>query len=180
MAQRVGEPSLSVALEETPLSTPLSFAVTSAVPTFQTFQSQLLGNFFPLISGHRPSFAGPEPTTEAVSMTTARTLGFQFPAPVAQGSNILGTHSDESSSAVGSLPIGQSVSQPPVVSDSSPILHFSLPTDGTPDEQYQCMMKMAQALQGMALSVRPSVFPVAPEIQQPFSVFQAHPTSPPP
>ena len=143
MAQRVGEPSLSVALEETPLSIPLSFAVTSTVPTFQTFRSQSLGNFSPLISGHRPSFAGPEATTEAVSMTTARTLGFQFPAPIAQGSDILSTHSTESSSTVGSLPFGQSVSQPLVVSDSSLVLHFSLPTDGTLDEQYQCMMAMA-------------------------------------
>ena len=76
MAQCVGEPSLSVALEETPLSTPLSFAVTSAVPPYQAFQSQMPGNFSPLISGHRPTFASPEPITESVSVTTTRALGF--------------------------------------------------------------------------------------------------------
>ena len=83
MAQRVGEPSLSVALKETPLSTPLSFAVISAVPTYQAFQSQMPGSFTPLISGCRPTFASPKPVTESVSLTATRALGFQFTAPLA-------------------------------------------------------------------------------------------------
>ena len=83
MAQRVGKPSLSVALEETSLSTPLSIAVTSVVPFHQSFQPQSPGNFSSLISGRRPSFAGLESVTEAVSMTATRALGFQFTAPLA-------------------------------------------------------------------------------------------------
>ena len=111
-------------------------------------------------------------------MTTTRAPNFQFTAHLTQGFDTFGTHSVESSSVVGSFPFGQSVSQPLLASDPSPVLHFSLPIDGTPDEQYQNMMEMAQTLQGMALSIRPPVFPVTPEVQQPFSVFQAHPTAP--
>ena len=134
MAQRVGEPSLSIALEVTPLSTSLSFAVTSTVSSYQAFQSQMLGYFSPLISGRRPTFASPKPVTGSVSVTATRALGFQFTAPLAQGSNTFSTHSAESSSAIGSLPFGQSVSQPPLAPNPSPVLHFSLPTNRTPDE----------------------------------------------
>ena len=73
------------------------------------------------------------------------------------------------------------MSQPLLASDPSQILHFSLPTNVIPDEQYQNMMEMAQTLQGMALSIRPLVVPTTPEFpQQSISLFQAHPTAPPP
>ena len=104
-------------------------------------------------------------------MTTTRAPGFQFTTPLSQGFATSDTHSAESSLVVGSLPFRQSVSQPLLAFDPSPVLHFSLPTDGTPDEQYQNIMEMAQTLQGMALSIRPPVFPVTLEVQQPFSVF---------
>ena len=97
-------------------------------------------------------------------MTATRAPGFQFTAPLTQGFDTFGIHSTESSSIVGSLPLGQSVSQPLLASGPSPVLHFSLPTDGTPDKQYQHMMEMAQTLQGMALSIRPPVFPITPEV----------------
>ena len=76
MAQCVGESLLSVALEETPPSTPLSFAVTSAVPSYQAFQSQMSWNFSPLISRRQPTFASLEPVTESVSVTATCALGF--------------------------------------------------------------------------------------------------------
>ena len=104
------------------------------------------GNFSLLISGRRPTFASLEPVTESVSVTATRALGFQFTAPLAQGSNTFSTHSAKSSSAVGSLPFGQSVSQPLLVPDASPVLHFNLPTDGTLDEQYQRVLELVQAL----------------------------------
>ena len=114
-------------------------------------------------------------------MTATRALGFQFTAPLTQGFDTFGTHSAKSSSVVGSLPLGQSVSQPLLAFGPSPVLYFGLPTDGTPDEQYQHVMELVQALQGMALTIRPLVIPTTPEIpQQPFSVFQAHSTAPPP
>ena len=69
------------------------------------------------------------------------------------------------------------MSQPPLAPDPSLVLHFSLPTDGTPDEQYQRVMELVQVLQGMAHTIRPPVFPITPEVQQPFSIFQAHPTA---
>ena len=117
-----------------------------AVPSYQAFQSQTPGNFSPLISGRRPTFASSKPVTESVSVTATRALGFQFTALLAQGFDTFSTHSVESSSVVGSLPFGQSVSQPPLATDPSPVLHFSLPTDGTPDEQYQCVIELVQAL----------------------------------
>ena len=51
-----------------------------------------------------------------------------------------------------SLPFG---SGPPLA------LHLSIPTDGSPDVQYQHLMETIQRLQGMALSDRPSFIPVA-------------------
>ena len=72
MAQRVSEPSLSIALEDVPRSAPYSFAITSAIPSFQTFQSQAPGSFTLLISGRRQTFASTGSITESVSMTATR------------------------------------------------------------------------------------------------------------
>ena len=110
MAQRVSEPSLSVALEEVPKSTPYSFAITSAVPSYQAFQSQAPGSFTPLISGRRQTFVSPGSVTEFVSVTATHASDFQFTTPLTQGFDTFGTHSAESSSVVGSFPFGQSVS----------------------------------------------------------------------
>ena len=146
MAQHVSEPSLLVALEDVPKSTPYSFTVTSVVPSYQPFQSQALGSFTPLISRRRQTVASLGSVTESVSVTATRAPDFQLTAPLTQGFDTFGTHSAESSSVVGSFPFGQSMSQPLLTSGPSRILHFSLPTDGTPDEQYQNMMEMAQTL----------------------------------
>ena len=67
-------------------------------------------------------------------MTATRASDFQFTATLTQGFDTFGTHSAESSSTVGSFPFGQSVSQPLLAPNPSPVLHFSLPTDGTPDK----------------------------------------------
>ena len=83
-------------------------------------------------------------------------------------------------SVIGSLPSRQSVSLP-LASGPSPTLHLSIPTDGTPNVQYQRLMELAKALQGMPLSVRPSVIPAAPEVPlQPTPVHHAFPSALPP
>ena len=67
--------------------------------------------------------------------------------------------------------------------DSGPlsILQLSIPTDGSPEMQYQQLMETAQRLQGMALSLRPSFTPVVPEAPlRPTLASQAFPSAPPP
>ena len=76
MAQRVSEHSLSIALDDVLRSAPNSFAVTFAVPSFQTFRSQAPGSFTPLISGRQQTFASTGSVTESVSVTTIRAPDF--------------------------------------------------------------------------------------------------------
>ena len=89
MAQCVGEPSLSVTLEEVLLSAPYSFAVTSAIPSYQAFQSQVPGSFTLFVLGRRQTFASPVSVTESVSMTATRALGFQFTTPLLRALTLL-------------------------------------------------------------------------------------------
>ena len=80
--------------------------------------------------------------------------------------------------AVGLQSPGQTV---PFGSGPLPTLHLSIPTDGTPDEQYQHMMETAQRLQGMALSVCPSFILAAPEVPlQPAPAHHTFPSALPP
>ena len=58
------------------------------------------------------------------------------------------------------------MSQPLLASGPSLTLHFSLPTDKTPDVQFQHLLELGQTLQGMALFIRPSVVPATPEVPQ--------------
>ena len=51
------------------------------------------------------------------------------------------------------MPLGQSVSLPPLASGPLLTLPFSLPTDETPTVQAQYLMAYAQKLHGMALSL---------------------------
>ena len=52
----------------------------------------------------------------------------------------------ESSSVVGSLPFGQSMSQPLLASGPFSVLPFDLPIDGTSDMQYQHLIDLAETL----------------------------------
>ena len=83
--------------------------------------------------------------------------------PLSQGYVPFNASSAAATLAVGPLSPGQSVSLP---FGSSPlqVLHLSIPTNETPDEQYQHMIETAQWLQGMALSVCPSFIPAGPEV----------------
>ena len=80
--------------------------------------------------------------------------------------------------AIGFQSSGQSV---PLGSGPPSTLHLSIPTDGTPDEQYQHLMEIAQRLQGMALSVRPSFILAGPKVPvRPAAAYHAfHSTLPP-
>ena len=97
MAQRVSKPSPLVALEEIPLSTPYFFAMTSIIPSYQSFQSQAPGSSTLLISGRQSTFASPEPVTESVSVTATHAPVFQFIAPLTQGFASFDTHYAECS-----------------------------------------------------------------------------------
>ena len=65
----------------------------------------------------------------------------------------------------------------PLESGPLPVRQLSIPTDGSPEVQYQHVMETAQRLQGMALSVCPSCIPAAPKV--PLQPALAHSTLPP-
>ena len=96
-------------------------------------------------------------------------------APPSQGYVTFDTHPTAASIGLGSQISGQSMSLP-LASGPSLALQFSIPTDGTPEMQYQHLLGLAQHLQGLALSVRPLVIPEVP--LQPFLQFQCFPTAP--
>ena len=74
--------------------------------------------------------------------------------PLSQGYVTFDTPFAAATLAIGSLPSEQFVSLP-LGSDPSPALHFSIPTNGPPDVQYQRLKELAQVFHGMALSARP-------------------------
>ena len=78
---------------------------------------------------------------------------------------------------VGFRLVGQSV-PPPVAPVPLQALQFSIPTEGTPEAQYQHLLGLVQHLQDMALSLCPLMALEAPFVP-PFQ-FQAFPTTPPP
>ena len=163
MALFAGEPQLSTAAEGTSTLVPPTLALTPSVPLVT------LG-FHPLVPGtplhsvgHWQTYVHSDPVTEFILMTTTRVPETAPLTPLSQGYVIYDTYSAAATSTVGSLPLGQSVSLP-LGSGPLPTLHFSIPTDEPPDVQYQHMMELAQAFQGMALSTRPPVVPVALEV----------------
>ena len=100
--------------------------------------------------------------------------------PPSQGNVTFDTHPAAANFALGPLPPGQSASQP-LDSGPLPILQLSIPTDGSPEMQYQQLMEIAQRLQGMALSLHPSFTPVAPKAPlRPALASQSFPSVPPP
>ena len=76
---------------------------------------------------------------------------------LSQGYVTFDTHLAIVSSVVGSLPLGQSSFPPPLAFGPLLTLPFSLPVDGTPAVQAQYLMVYAQKLQGMTLSLQPTL-----------------------
>ena len=62
--------------------------------------------------------------------------------PLSQGYVAFDTHPAAATSTLGPLPPGQSVSWP-LDSGPPPVLHFSVPTNGSPQAQYQQLMEAA-------------------------------------
>ena len=163
MAQFTGEPQLFATPEGTSTSVPLTFTLTPSVPLVTPgFHPLVFGT--PLHSaGHWHTYAPLDPITESILVTTTRIPETLLTASSPQGSVTFDTLSTAATSAVGSLPSGQSVSLP-LGFGPSPTLHLSIPTNGPPDVQYQHLMELAQVFRGMALSVRPSLVPTALEV----------------
>ena len=168
MAQFVNEPSPSAALEEASVTASLSHTLTPTAP----FASHFVAPGEPLfVFGH---WVAPEPATEAVTVTTVCALEVSL-APPSQGYVTFDTHPAAASFGLGTLPSGQSMSLP-LASGPSPALQFSIPTNGTPEMQYQHLLGLAQHLLGLALSVCPPVILEVP--LQPFLQFQSFSTAP--
>ena len=155
MAQRTIEPLLTLVTEGVSTSAPPVISLTSTVPVPPPqVQPPLLypmGQWQPLDS-----------VTKSILVTATRALEAP-PSPLSQGHVLFGTLAATVTPAKGSHPLGQSVS-PPLRSGPMLVLHFSIPTDGAPEAQYQCLMELAQIFQSKALSARPSSAPSAPEV----------------
>ena len=163
MAQFAGEPQLSTTLEGISTLVPPTLALTPSIPL-------VTPGFHPLVSGTPlhlarlgQAYAPPDPVIEATLVTTTRIPETVPIGTDPQGYIIYGTSSATATSTVGSLLPGQFVSLP-LGSGPSPTLHLSIPIDRPLDVRYQHLMKLAQLFWGMALSIRPSVDPVAPEV----------------
>ena len=84
-----------------------------------------------------------EPVIESVTVTATRAPEAQLIAPPTQGFATFDTHPAAASSAIGSLPLRQSVSSPPLASGPLLTLPFSLPANGTPAMKAQYLMALA-------------------------------------
>ena len=115
---------------------PLSLTMTSVIPSSpQAYQFKAHGGSIPLISGCWQTLADLEHVTESVSVTATHVPETLLTAPSSQGFVTFGTLSPAATSAIGSLPSGQSVSMP-LGSGPSLTLHLSIPTDRPPNVQY--------------------------------------------
>ena len=171
MAQCTIKPLLTpVVPEGISASAPLTLVSTPLVP--------LVTPRFPPLSprapqhptGHWQTPATSNPITDPILVTYAR-----VPEPpvtlLSQGYIPLNSCSAAATLAIGLQSFGQS---DPLGSGPSPTLHLSIPTDGTPEEQYQYLMETALRLQGMALSVRPSFILAGPGVPvQPAPAYHA-------
>ena len=76
-------------------------------------------------------------------MTATRALEVLLIAPLSQVHVAFDTHPTATSSIIGSLPLGRSMSLPPWAFDPVPTLPFGLPADGTLAMQAQHLMALA-------------------------------------
>ena len=141
MAQFADEPLISIAPEEISTSVPPTLALTPYVPL-------VTPGFHPLVPGTPQhavglwqTYASPDPVTESILMTTTRTPEAPL-TPLSNGYVTFDNPSTAVTFAVGSLSPRQSVSLP-FGSNPLPTLHLSIPTDGSPDVQYQHLMETA-------------------------------------
>ena len=133
---------------------PLDFTSTRSV-TFVT------PGFHPQVSrapqfakGHWQTYAPLGSVTESILVTTTRIPKAPL-TPLSRGYVVIDAPSLAATLAIGFQPLEFC---------PSPVLHFSVPTDGSPELQYQHLMETVHTLQGMALSVRPPCIPAAPEV----------------
>ena len=141
MNQRAVEPLLTTVTEGVSTSTPLTLILTPSV-------SLATLGFPPFVSGGPLRLVGLgqvyaplDLIIEATLMTSTCILETVPTASDPQGHIIYGTGPAMATIFVGSHPFGQSMS-PPLGSGPSPILQFSIPTDGAPEAQYQCLMEL--------------------------------------
>ena len=134
MAQRTIEPLLTLVMEGISTSAPPVISLTSSVPVSPP-QAQLP----PLYSVRQ--WQAPDPVIESILVTATRAPEAPLSA-LSQGHVPLDTPAAAATPAIGSQPHGQSVS-PPLRSGSPTMLHFSIPTDGAPEAQYQRLMELA-------------------------------------
>ena len=76
-----------------------------------------------------------EPVAESVTVTATHAPEAPLTPPLSHGFAAFDTHPAATSSVIGSLPLGQSVSSPLLASGPLLTLPFSLPADGTPAMQ---------------------------------------------
>ena len=89
----------------------------------------------PLYSvGPWQAFPAPDPITESILVAATRVPEASM-TPLSQDYVTFDTPFATTTSAIGSLPSGQSVSLP-LGSDPSPALHFCIPTNEPPEVQY--------------------------------------------
>ena len=142
MAQRAVEPLLTVVTEGISTLVSPTHVLTPSVPL-------VTSEFHPLVfgaplhpAGLGQAYAPLDPIIEATLVTTTRIPETVSTATDPQGYIIYGTNSAATTSSIGSLPFGQSMSLP-IGYDPSPAFHFSIPTDGPPEMQYQRLMELA-------------------------------------
>ena len=87
-------------------------------------------------------YVPPDPVIEATLVTSTCIPEIVPTAFDPQGYVIYSTGPAAATPAIGSQPLGQFVS-PPLGPGSLPVLHFSIPTDGALEAQYQCLMELA-------------------------------------
>ena len=141
--------------------------VPSVTPRFHPQASRVL----PSAAGLWQTCATLDPVVESVSMTAPCVPEAPL-TPSSGGYVVPDIPSTATTFALGS----QSLE-----SASRPVLQFSVPTHGSPEARYRHLMDLAHTLQGIALSVRPSCIPVAPEVPlQPAVAHTAPPSRPSP
>ena len=118
-----------------PLSVPSAPALTRSVPA-----SPSLVQLPPLYSVGQWQ-APPDPVAESLLASAVRALEVPL-TPPSQGNVTFDTHPTAVNFALGPSPPVQSASQP-LDSGPPPILQLSIPTDGSPEMQYQQLMETA-------------------------------------
>ena len=136
MAQFAGESHISVAAEGFTASVPPTFASTPFVPLVTLGFHPLVPGAPQLAVGHWQTYAPLDLVIESILMTHARASEAPL-TPLSQGYVVIVIPPAAATFAIGSQSLE---SGPPLV------LHFSVPTDESPELQYQHLMETAHTL----------------------------------